>query len=534
MKISSKIILLAGVLLGFLVCYACISWEELTKIHKEFNEVVREDLGLMASATSFNDVQLKKEILFEKLTSSAEELAFSNVNDSRRQYLVDYVRDLRAQFKLNSLSVDKQLKKAFSLSSKSPLLHQMLEKVQKALVVYDQKVQQMFLDVSAGGYQLSMEDLDQIEIQQMALALDLHQTLQEIWSKVDGSVQRINYLQERGRHILWVSLVLSFIVALIFALSLIRRIHTSLNALVKGVRAIQQGQLGAKVTVNSLDEIGELASAINRMSEQLKDFEDQMYKKNAELAYGLEQSSRQKKELEQTNRDLDRFVNLISHDINGPLSGIVGYSSYLQQHNTGGDPKIAQVVHHLYQSSQRLNSMVKDLLEMTKITSIHRPFEKVDVGLSIKEALQRQEYLIEKTSAMIHLPESFPLVMADRLKLSVVFLNLLGNAIKYSSKEGNKPQVDVTWQKRERDYLFCIQDNGIGIASEHYEEIFNMFKRLSEAESFEGSGVGLAIVKEIIQEHGGQIWVESVHGQGTQFFFTIPIESPTLLGQHNS
>ena len=530
MKISSKIILLSVALLGFLASYAFISWQELTKIHREFNVVVKYDLRLMESTTALNDLQLKKEILFEKLSSSAEELAFGNSNESRRQYLLDYVKDLHGQFQENSSKAQKQIKNAFDLSASSLILRQMIDNVQKAIILYDQKVQMIFTAVSVGGYQLSMEDLDQIETQQAALSKDLHKALGGVWSKVDGSVERINFLQESGRHVLWVSLVLSFVFALLFASAIIRRIHTSLKALVGGVRGIQQGQVGIKVQVSSLDEIGELARAFNHMSEQLKNYQDQMCNKNAELAYGLEVSSRQKVELEKINRDLDRYVHLISHDINGPLSGIVGYSAYLQQHNTGTDSKIAQVTHHLYQSSQRLNRMIKDLLEMTIITRTHKPFEKIEVAAIVKEALQRQEFAILKSFAEIKLPESFPTVLADRLKLTVVFYNIIGNAIKYSSKDQQKPKVEISWQKRDLDFMFCIKDNGIGIAVEYYKDIFDMFKRLPEAESFEGSGVGLAIVKEIIQEHGGQIWLESAPNQGTKFFFTIPFEASSRVG----
>ncbi len=531
MRISSKIILLTAVLLAFFGSYAFISWQELTKIHWEFNEVAKKDLALMESASVLNDLQLKKEILFEKLTSSAEELAFGNINDSRRQYLLDYVKDLHGQFQDDSLGAQKKIQKAFHLPRISGSLRKMFENIQKTLAFYDRNVQEMFKAVSLGGYQVSMEDLDKIENQQADLTKDFKKMLGEVWSQIDASVNRTNLLQERSQHILWVNLVLSLLFALALASAIIHRIHTSLNILVHGVRALHQGKLGSHVTVKSSDEIGELASAFNRMSDQLKSYQAEMLSKNIELASSLETTSRQKRELEKINRDLDRYVHLISHDINGPLSGILGYSAYLQEHSIDFDFKTQQVICHLRQVTHRLDVMVKDLLEMTKITRIRRPFEKVEVEDVVKESLKRQEFLIGKTFAVINLPQSFPIVIADRLKLTVVFFNLIGNAIKYSSrKDEHKPQVDVDWQRRGRDFLFCIKDNGIGISSEHYQDIFDMFKRLPEAESFEGSGVGLAVVKEIIQEHGGQIWVESVSGQGSQFFFTIPLESPSRLG----
>ncbi|MBF0489102.1 MAG: HAMP domain-containing protein [Candidatus Omnitrophica bacterium] len=529
MKISTKIILLVAALLGFLGGNAYISWQEINRINGEFNEVVKDDLTLMESATALNELQLKKEVLFEKLASSAEELAFGNANESRRQYLLDYVKDLHEQFQNNSSMAKTQIDQALRLSETFKSLTPMLQSVKQAVALYDRKVDAIFTAVSGAGYQLSMEDLDDIQTQQTALAKDLQKTLKDVWMKVNASIERINELRQKSQHVLWVSLTLSLIFALLLASAIIRRIHTSLNVLVHGVRALHQGQLGSHVAVKSTDEIGELANAFNGMSDQLKKYQQDMQTKNIELAKSLDVTKEQKKELEKINRDLDRFVQLISHDINGPLSGVIGYSAYLQKHSEGFDEKTVNTINHLRESSQRLDRMVKDLLEMTKITRTRRPFEKLDIGLIVQEAVDRQSFLIEKTSAVIRFPQNFPVVMADRLKLTVVFFNLIGNAIKYSSKDGNKPQVDISWETRPEDVMFCIKDNGIGIAREYYQAVFDMFKRLPEAQSFEGSGVGLAIVKEIIHEHSGHIWVESTPGCGAQFFFTIPLESASRL-----
>ena len=526
MKISSKIILLTAALLGFLSVNAVISWYEINKINIEFNHVAKEDLALMQAASVLKDSQFKKEILFEKLASSAEELAFGNINESRRQYLLEYVKGLHGQFQEEDGKTQEQMKMTLSLMGSLPSFLEIFEHVHNSLNDYDEKVEMIFTAVLDKGYQLSMEDLDHLENQQVALSKDLQKALAEVWLRIEKSLQKIKNLQDSGRRVLWGSIILSLIFALILASGIIRRIHESLEILVKGARDLQQGKLGSHVQVQSTDEIGELANAFNRMSDQLKNYQEIMQRKNVELASNLVITREQTKELEKINRDLDRFVQLISHDINGPLSGILGYSSYLAQHAQGFDPKSVQIINHLKDSCHRLERMVKDLLEMSKITRQQRPFEKVDIGPLIQEAIQRQEFTIQKNSAEIHLPKDFPAVIGDRLKLSVVFFNLIGNAIKYSSKEGHQPQVVISWQKREKDFLFCVKDNGIGIDSKHYQDVFTMFKRLPEAEGFEGSGVGLAVVQEIIQEHGGQIWVESIQGSGSQFFFTIPLESP--------
>lgn len=521
MRISSKIILLAAALLGFLSLNAFISWQEINKINIEFNEVAKNDLALMEAVTSLNDLQLRKEVTFEKLTSSAEELAFAAISDSRRQYLQDFVKDLQEQFKKESLMAGRQIEKAGSVPYSSKDLIGTLTGVQTKVAAYDQKVETIFTAVLGAGYQLSMEDLDAVETQQRDLTKKIQSALVQVWSKVNISTERISLLQQKSQQVLWVSLIFSLTFALMLASAIIRRIHTSLKVLVQGVLALQQGQLGLHVPVRSKDEIGALAQAFNRMSDQLKEYQQGMQRKNIELAGSLAVTRQQKKELEKINRDLDRFVHLISHDIYGPITAIITYADYLQKRKEEMDLKTQQVIANLRHVIDRLNAMVLDLVEMTKITRVHRPFEEVNAGDLIEEALKRQQFNIQKTSAIIHTPQDFPRIMADRVKLTIVFFNLIGNAIKYSSKGEQKPEVEISWQKREADYMFCIKDNGIGISREHYKDIFDMFKRTPEAEAFEGSGVGLAIVKEIIQEHGGQIWVESTPGEGSQFFFTI-------------
>ena len=525
MKLSTKIILLALALLGFLGGNAYISWQEITKIQSEFNSVVKYDLILMESATALNNLQLKKEILFEKLTSSAEELAFGNSNESRKQYLLDYVNDLQDQFKSDQAIVNSRINQAMHVPGFSQTLVPVFEHVRQAATNYDQKVEAIFKAVAGAGYQLSMEDLDQVESQQMELSAQLKKALAEVWFKVNGSVERINELQQKGQQVLWGSLILSFIFALILVSAIIHRINSALRSLVSGVRALHQGKVGVQVEVRSKDEIGELAKAFNHMSHQLKTYQEEMHRTNAELSGSLTTTNKQKQELERINRDLDRFVHLISHDIKSPITAMMFYGDYLYKHQEGLDPKVQHSIEGINKVSHRLNLMVTDLLEMTKITRMKRPFERVDISQVVQSALERQEFNIQRTSAVIRQPQSYPFLMGDRIKLTIVFYNLIGNAIKYSSKDGNKPVVEISWQKRLVDHQFCIKDNGIGIAKEHFKDVFGMFKRLPEAESFEGSGVGLAIVQEIIQEHGGQIWVDSAPGCGTQFFFTIPLES---------
>jgi len=115
-----------------------------------------------------------------------------------------------------------------------------------------------------------------------------------------------------------------------------------------------------------------------------------------------------------------------------------------------------------------------------------------------------------------------PTIVCDRIKLTEVFLNLINNAIKFSSKQKEKPVVEVEYTENDDAYQFSVKDNGIGIDPKYHDQIFGIFKRLHTSDEYEGTGAGLGIVKRVIEDHGGRIWVESEPGQGATFCFTIP------------
>lgn len=530
MKLSYKIILLVAMLLGFLGGNAVLSWREVQRIHREFNGVVRHDMALMGAASLLNELQLKKEIIFEKLTSSSEELAFGVVNESRKQYLIEYLQGLQEQFLRYTDTVRQHITKVKDLSGPADPVAVLMVSASDAAALYDRKVMDIFTAVSTAGYSISLEEIDRVQLAQAASSKALKVVLDEISAKVEGSAKLIDERQQRAQKTLLVSLLLSVITAFVLTLAILYRIHTAFKMLVAGVRALDQGKLGTQIAVRSTDEIGQLAGAFNQMSAQLERYHQQMQEQNQELAGSLKTAQQQKRELERINRDLDRFVHLIGHDVKGPLTSILFYSDYLKKHPGDLDAKARQAVEGLAKTSARLSAMMHDLLEMTKITRVKRPFELVDIGYLIKDVLDRQEDVIQRTSSKIRVMEGFPKIMGDKVKLTVVFFNLIGNAVKYSCGEGKTPQVDIRWKKTLNEYVFSVKDNGIGIPSEHYQDVFEIFRRLAQTEHIEGTGVGLAMVRDIVQEHGGKIWVESVGGAGSEFFFSIPLESTGHLG----
>ncbi|HEX7465461.1 MAG TPA: ATP-binding protein, partial [Usitatibacter sp.] len=170
------------------------------------------------------------------------------------------------------------------------------------------------------------------------------------------------------------------------------------------------------------------------------------------------------------------------------------------------------------QSVDHLQTLIRDLLEYSRVDVEPRPFEKV----SMREVFERASSLLDaavRDAAATITCDELPEVTGDRSQLVQLLLNLLGNAIKYRGTEA--PRVHVTGQTRADDWLFEVRDNGIGIAEKHHQQVFEVFKRLHDQKQYPGTGIGLAICRRVLDRHGGKIWVESKLGEGSAFFFTI-------------
>ena len=160
-----------------------------------------------------------------------------------------------------------------------------------------------------------------------------------------------------------------------------------------------------------------------------------------------------------------------------------------------------------------------NLSRIGKIRNIEPDVDLNELLLDVKKNLM---YSLEDKHVDLRVAKDLPVVACDRIRISEVFSNLISNAVKYSKKD-TAPVVEVGYARKEAFYEFYIKDNGIGIEKEYYEKVFQIFQRLHAKGEYEGTGAGLTIVKKIVESHGGKIWVESVAGTGSTFYFTIPV-----------
>ncbi|HXX62307.1 MAG TPA: ATP-binding protein, partial [Bacteroidota bacterium] len=226
-------------------------------------------------------------------------------------------------------------------------------------------------------------------------------------------------------------------------------------------------------------------------------------------------------EIEARNRELDDFTYVVSHDLKEPLITIEGYSKIvLSDYRDLIDDEGKSYLNSLVQSSQRMKSLIDDLLTLSRLGRLSEAQDTVPLGEVITEVLHDFEFTLRNSSASVRVQPDLPSVRYNRTQLGMVFRNLIANAIKFNRSP--EPLVEITVARGEGEYTVAVRDNGIGIEQGHFDRIFVVFQRLHRTEDFRGTGAGLTIVKKIVENHHGRVWLESVVGQGTIFYFTIP------------
>lgn len=233
--------------------------------------------------------------------------------------------------------------------------------------------------------------------------------------------------------------------------------------------------------------------------------------------------------LENSNKELEQFAYVASHDLRQPLRMISSYIELLTKRWDGRlDEEEQLMMGFVQEGSKRMDQMLVSLLHYSRVGRKGEPMQHFNSQESFQEAFTFLGPQIKATQAKITPPSTpWPNIYASRDELTRLFQNLLGNALKYQPKN-QQPEVEVTCQQSEGFWLFNIKDNGIGINPAHSDRLFQVFQRLHTREEYEGSGIGLALCRKVVERHGGKIWVESEGvGKGSCFFFTLPIQNPT-------
>jgi light-regulated signal transduction histidine kinase (bacteriophytochrome) len=239
-----------------------------------------------------------------------------------------------------------------------------------------------------------------------------------------------------------------------------------------------------------------------------------------QLEEGLLEKTRN---LEKSNEKLEQFSHVVSHDLKEPLRTVEAFSGYLLEDYRDKvlDEEGIDMVTRMHRASGRMRELIDDLLNLSSIRMDRASFERVNVQKVLEEVKDDLEMRLRGVNLQID--EDMPTVKGSRIRIAELFSNLITNAIKYNDKA--LPTLHIGWLRDSKNKGMCtfyVKDNGIGIEGRYQERIFAIFEKLNPREDYEGTGAGLAICKRIVEEHKGEIWVESEVGKGSTFYFTIP------------
>ena len=231
-------------------------------------------------------------------------------------------------------------------------------------------------------------------------------------------------------------------------------------------------------------------------------------------------------ELKRSNEELQQFAYVTSHDLQEPLRTIASFTQLIGRRYKGKlDEDADEFMDYIVDASVRMKQMIMDLLEYSRVGTRQEMYQTISMESKLNNVLVNLNDLVERTCAEItHDP--LPVVFGDKSQLLLLFQNLITNAIKFR-KEDEPPRIHIsaTCDHEKNEYVFSIADNGIGIEEQYFDRIFTIFQRLHTRDEYQGTGIGLSVAKKIVGRHGGRIWVESEFGEGSVFYFSIPIIS---------
>ncbi|MFB9994937.1 GAF domain-containing protein [Deinococcus oregonensis] len=236
-----------------------------------------------------------------------------------------------------------------------------------------------------------------------------------------------------------------------------------------------------------------------------------------EGARGVAQLAQRTEELERSNAELEQFAYIASHDLQAPIRAVTSFAGVIhKRYGTSLDERGQLYLRQIMESGEHMKQLVDDLLAFSRVHSEQRPFLPTDseaVFDAVAHRLQAEGATLTRSA--------LPVVQADAQQLDQLLQNLISNGLKYR-REGVLPEVHVSAERDGTWWRFAVSDNGIGIEPQYFERIFVIFQRLHGRESYEGTGIGLAVCKKIVERHGGRLWLESTLGQGSTFHFTLP------------
>ncbi|MEN6592736.1 MAG: ATP-binding protein [Methanobacterium sp.] len=269
----------------------------------------------------------------------------------------------------------------------------------------------------------------------------------------------------------------------------------------------------------SNEELQDTTEELQTSNEELQTTTTELQKANEKLVSYQNSLEEAIEKLEISNRELEQFAYVASHDLQEPLRMVSSFAQLLEKRYKGElDDDADDFIKFIVEGAQRMKDLIDDLLTFSRLHTASREFRPTNMNKVLEDVLLSIKPSVEAENATIT-HDDLPTVQCDPSQIRQLFQNLISNAIKFHEKP---PEIHIFAEESDGKWRFGVSDNGIGIHLNHQDKIFDIFKRLHTREEYEGTGIGLSICKRIVEIHGGDIWVESKPGEGSTFYFTIP------------
>jgi signal transduction histidine kinase len=298
-----------------------------------------------------------------------------------------------------------------------------------------------------------------------------------------------------------------------------------LNALRTASRRVADGDFSYVITGRGPADLTAVAGDVEGMRRRIVEALDASRDKEDVLVRQAAGLDAQAAELRRSNAELEQFAYVASHDLQEPLRKVASFCQLLEKrYGDKLDDRGRQYVDFAVDGAKRMQILINDLLTFSRVGRLGDAREPVGLGQALAKALANLDIVVEESGARIDRPERLPEITGDPTLLTMLWQNLVGNALKFR-RPGLAPRVSVTCEPDPDDpgtWRLCVTDNGIGVPGQFAEKVFVIFQRLHGRDAYEGTGIGLALCKKIVEHHGGTIWIDTAHTDGTRFCFTLP------------